>query len=137
MGEISTYEILIRLEQVWKFVVVGCEMIDIWRSPNPLGRDFTHYSATHKNHSGINYILSIWETLQSGGVQDWKHRCIRTHNTVYLKIHLNEKTTIWRLNVGTSNNKELVEHLKKELRHKRRGGGDTLQLSKDRCGMAV
>ncbi len=47
-------------KQISKFVKLSLEemgMIDIWRSLNPLGKDFTHYSATHNVHSRIDYFF--------------------------------------------------------------------------------
>lgn len=43
-------------KQLSKFVKLSLEemgMIDIWRSLNPIEKDFTHYSTTHKVNSRI------------------------------------------------------------------------------------
>lgn len=107
--------------QLAKFVKLSLEemgMIDIWRSINPTKKDFTHYSVTHRVYSRIDYFLinkgdryRVEEcTIKSADLSD--------HNAVYLQIHLNarKKQTIWRLNVGILNNKEIVEDMKKEIR---------------------
>ena len=93
-------------------------LIDIWRSLSPLEKDFTHYSATHKIHSRIDYFF-----INMGD----RHRVIECkiggadtsdHHALFLKINLNarKRQTIWRLNVGIKQNKGLVKDFKVDFK---------------------
>ena len=93
-------------------------LFDVWRDLHPLERDFTHYSATHKVHSRIDYFLMnttdrhrVKEcTIGTADVSD--------HNAIYLTINLDNinKKTLWRLNLGILNNTTNVEDIKREIK---------------------
>lgn len=92
-------------------------LFDVWRSAHTRDREFTHYSATHKVHSRLDFFLM--NIIDRHRV----HECaigtadISDHNIIYLNIHLNSKprNTLWRLNIGILNNKSTVEEIKKEI----------------------
>ena len=92
-------------------------LFDVWRSTHTRDREFTHYSATHKVHSRLDFFLmNITDRHRV-------HECtigtadISDHNIVYLKINLNNRprNTLWRLNIGILNNKLMAEEIKKEI----------------------
>ena len=59
-------------------------LFDVWRDLHPLERDFTHYSATHKVHSRIDYFLM--NTTDRHRVKE----CTISYRTIaiYLTINL-------------------------------------------------
>lgn len=101
-----------------KMYISETGLFDVWRDFHPLEKDFTHYSASHKVHSRIDYFLM--------NITD-RHRVkdcfigtadISDHNAIYLTINLDDmnKSTLWRLNVGILNKTTTVKEIKKEIR---------------------
>ena len=98
-------------------LIKGAGLFDVWRSKHSRDREFTHYSATHKVHSRLDFFLMnttnrhrVREcTIGTADVSD--------HSIVYLKVCLNNKprNTLWRLNTRILNNKLTVEEIKKEI----------------------
>lgn len=92
-------------------------LVDVWRSIHARDREFTHYSATHKVHSRLDFFL------MNNTDRHRVHECtigtadISDHSIIYLNIHLNNKprNTLWRLNISILNNKSTVEEIKKEI----------------------
>ena len=92
-------------------------LFDLRRRVHTRDREFTHYSATHKVHSGLGFILM--NTIDRHRV----HECtigtagMFDHSIVCLNLHLNSKprNMLWRLNIGILNNKSTVEEIKKEI----------------------
>ncbi|CAJ1058984.1 unnamed protein product [Xyrichtys novacula] len=92
-------------------------LIDVWRNIHAREREYTHYSATHKVHSRLDFFLI--NTIDRHKINECKIGTadISDHSIVYLDIHLNSKprNTLWRLNVGLLNNKSTVEEIQKEI----------------------
>lgn len=108
-------------KRISKFVNMSLEemgLIDVWRILHPLGREYTHYSATHNVHSRIDYFFMsvgdchLVEECSIGGA------AVSDHNPLYLKIGLNKRKrqTVWRLNTGLLNNKQRQERIKGEIK---------------------
>lgn len=79
-------------------------MFDVWRNLHVSEKDYTHYSATHRVHSRIDFFLmNVTDRHRvrecSIGTAD-----ISDHNVIHLTIHLNnrQKCTLWRLNITCS-----------------------------------
>lgn len=106
------------LSKSLNILIKESSLFDVWRDLHPLERDFTHYSATHKVHSRIDYFLmNITDrhrvkecTIGTADISD--------HNAIYLTIHLDNinKKTLWRLNLGILNNMATVEDIKREIK---------------------
>lgn len=92
-------------------------IVDVWRDLNPLGRDYTHYSDPHQMYSRLDYFFMTKGDMHRVedcriGVAD-----LSDHNAVYLTINLNKRrrTTVWRMNVGVLNDKDLVESIRMDI----------------------
>lgn len=78
------------LSKSLNMLIKESSLFDVWRDLHPLERDFTHYSATHKVHSRIDYFLmNITDrhrvkecTIGTADVSD--------HNAIYLTINLEQ-----------------------------------------------
>lgn len=92
-------------------------LFDVWRNLHTSEKDYTHYSATHRVHSRIDFFLmNVTDRHRvrecSIGTAD-----ISDHNVIYLTIHLNDrqKSTLWRLNISVLNKETIVKEIKKEI----------------------
>ena len=97
--------------------LVDLGIVDVWRDLHPLERDYTHYSEPHKIHSRLDYFFTTKGDMHrleecKIGVAD-----LSDHNAVHMTINLNKRRrrTIWRMNVGILNDKDLVEGIKKDI----------------------
>lgn len=76
------------------------------RDLHPLEKDFTHYSATDKVHSRIDYFLM--NITDRHGFKECTEGTadISDNNAIYLNINLDNinKDTPWRLNLGILGN---------------------------------
>uniref|UniRef100_A0A3B3I5T5 Reverse transcriptase domain-containing protein n=1 Tax=Oryzias latipes TaxID=8090 RepID=A0A3B3I5T5_ORYLA len=94
------------------------ELCDVWRELHPSEKDYTHYSAAHKVHSRIDFFLvnkiDRYRVLNCNiGTAD-----ISDHNFIYLTMHLDnqQRTTLWKMNVGILNNENVVQEIKTEIK---------------------
>jgi hypothetical protein len=97
--------------------LVDLGIADVWRELHPLERDYTHHSVPHQMYSRLDYFFMTKGDMHRVeecriGVAD-----LSDHNAVYMTIHLNKRrrTTVWRMNVGILNDKDLVERIKKDI----------------------
>lgn len=77
-----------------------------------------HYSMTHNMHSTIdNVIMKKWDLHKvikcEIGAAD-----ISDHFSIQVKLNLNSrrKDTVWKLNIGILNKKEVKEQIKNEIK---------------------
>lgn len=91
-------------------------LFDVWRDLHPLEKDFTHYSATHKVHSRIDYFLM--NITDRHGVKECTVGTadISDHNAIYLSVNSDKinKDTPRRLNLAILNNTN-VKEIKREI----------------------
>ena len=92
-------------------------LIDVWRELNPKKTDFTHYSAPNNTYSRIDYFFLNKIDLYRVQVCKIEESSLSDHSMLSLKLNLNIRTrnTLWRLNVGTLNNKTLKEEIKEDI----------------------
>ena len=93
--------------------------VDVWRDFHPLQRDYSHFSQAFSVHSRLDYIYTQKENIEliQGchiGIAD-----VSDHSAVHMKVCLSDRkrNTIWRLNAGLLNNKEVVEQIKVDIGH--------------------
>ncbi len=98
-------------------------IVDIWRELHPAKRDYTHYSVPNDTYARIDYFFMNKKDLYRVKNCEIQEADISDHCAIYLKVYLklHEKTTLWRLNVGISNNKSMVEEQKKRLHNLSKG----------------
>lgn len=118
--KLDTTSTLRNKKSLSKFVKLSLEelgLTDVWRIFNPFKRDFTHYSASHKVHSRIDYFFVNKPDLYK--VNECKIGCtdVSDHNTLYMKMNISnrKKQTLWRLNVSILNNETTVKEIKEEI----------------------
>uniref|UniRef100_A0A3P9IC30 exodeoxyribonuclease III n=1 Tax=Oryzias latipes TaxID=8090 RepID=A0A3P9IC30_ORYLA len=106
---------------VTKFVKISIEelgLIDVWRILNPHKKDYTHYSASHKVHSGIDYFFISKSDI--GRVEEYKIEGadVSDHNILHMKINISnrKKQTTWRLNVGILNTEANIKDIKTDIK---------------------
>ena len=92
-------------------------MFDVWRNLHASEKDYTHYSATQRVHSRIDFFLmNVTDRHRvrecSIGTAD-----ISDHNVINLTIHLDDrqKCTLWRLNISVLNKETVVKEIKREI----------------------
>ena len=90
--------------------LVDLGIVDVWR-------DYTHYSDQHQMYSRLDYFFMTKGDMHRVedcriGVAD-----LSDHNAVYLTINLSKRrrTTVWRMNVGVLNDKDLVERIRMDI----------------------
>uniref|UniRef100_A0A3P9MD87 exodeoxyribonuclease III n=1 Tax=Oryzias latipes TaxID=8090 RepID=A0A3P9MD87_ORYLA len=106
---------------VTKFVKISIEelgLIDVWRILNPHKKDYTHYSASHKVHSRIDYFFISKSDI--GRVEECKIEGadVSDHNILHMKINIlnRKKQTTWRLNVGILNTEANIKDIKTDIK---------------------
>uniref|UniRef100_A0A3P9KVG1 exodeoxyribonuclease III n=1 Tax=Oryzias latipes TaxID=8090 RepID=A0A3P9KVG1_ORYLA len=106
---------------VTKFVKISIEelgLIDVWRILNPHKKDYTHYSASHKVHSRIDYFFISKSDI--GRVEECKIEgaYVSDHNILHMKINIlnRKKQTTWRLNVGILNTEANIKDIKTDIK---------------------
>lgn len=93
-------------------------LFDVWRDLHASDKDYTHYSATHRVLSRIDFFLmnatDRYRVKEcSIGTAD-----LSDHNVIYLTIHLNDsqRNTQWRLNISILNKETVVKEIRKEIK---------------------
>lgn len=93
-------------------------IVDTWRELHPFRRDYTHYSHYYDSYARIDFFLWMKKELYRVKKCQNEEADVTDHCAVYLKVKLKtqDKSTLWRLNVGILNNKPIVEERKKDIR---------------------
>lgn len=92
-------------------------IVDIWRELHSSKRDYTHYSPPNNSYARIDYFFMNKNDLNRVKKCEIQQADVSDHCAVLLTVNLKvqEKNTLWRLNVGMLNNKLCVEELKKDI----------------------
>lgn len=92
-------------------------IVDKWRELHPSERDYTHYSPPNNSYARIDYFFMNKNDLYRVKKCEIQEADVSDHCAVLLEVNLKvqEKNTLWRLNVGILNNKSSVEELKKDI----------------------
>lgn len=93
-------------------------IVDLWREFHPSKRDYTHYSSPNDSYSRIDYLFMNKNYLYRVKECEIEGADISDHSAVYVKLHLKpqEKSKLWRLNVGILNDTATVDEIKKEIK---------------------
>uniref|UniRef100_A0A3B3I1X3 Reverse transcriptase domain-containing protein n=1 Tax=Oryzias latipes TaxID=8090 RepID=A0A3B3I1X3_ORYLA len=104
-----------------KFVKLSMEelgLLDVWRSLNPRKKAYTHYSASHKVHSRIDYFFVFKSDINRVEECKIEGADVSDHNIQHMKINISnrKKQTTWRLNVGILNNETIIKDIKADIK---------------------
>lgn len=86
-------------------------LIDVWRESHPGEKQYTYYSPCHSVCSKIDYSFiykSDWHKVRDCkiGIRD-----VSDYSGVYLTLHNQQKTTLWRLNMHILNDKTVQKQI--------------------------
>lgn len=93
-------------------------IIDLWRSANPSGRDYSFYSPVHNSYSRIDYF-PIYARLIPFTIDAKYHTAvISDHSPLTFTLHLEgmePPSRSWRLNPHLLTEKEFCDYLKSQI----------------------
>lgn len=94
-------------------------IIDLWRSANPSGRDYSFYSSVHNSYSRIDYFLIDARLIPSTTDAKYHTTAISDHSpltfTLFLEV-MEPTCKSWRLNPQLLTEKEFCDYLKSQIK---------------------
>ncbi len=96
----------------------NANILDIWRTINPTGRDFSFYSPVHNSYSRIDHFL-VDARLAPFTVNVKYHSIvISDHSPLSFSLcldHIDKPHTSWRLNPYLLTEKKFCDYLKAQI----------------------
>ena len=96
------------------------DLIDIYRTFQPITTEYTFFSSAHGTFSRIDHILGHKSSLGKFKKIEIVSSIFSNHNAMRLDISYKKKTekntNKWRLNNTLLNNQEITEEIKEEIK---------------------
>ena len=96
----------------------NANILDIWRTTNPSGRDYSFYSPVHNSYSRIDYFLVDAKLAPSIVNVKYHSIVISDHSPLTFLLcldHVDKPHTSWRLNSYLLTEKKFREYLKAQI----------------------
>lgn len=94
-------------------------ILDIWWSMNPSGRDYSFYSSVHNSYSRIDYFLVDAKLMPFTTNTKYHNIGISDHSPLTFSLYLEDITTsrrFWRLNPQLQTESNFCEYLKTQIK---------------------